>query len=254
MSAVSFSGSRAPIARGTRALLAVSAVVVTVAAWFWLARGSASHGVHSALLAPHHGRFGARSVVSVLVMWQAMMLAMMAPAFLPWTATFARLTPGAGHAAALASGYFCIWAIYSAGAAALQVLLQQASALSMGRVAAPAGGAVLIAAGLFQFAPFKRACLVHCRNPLTFFLSRWRSGSASGFRLGWIHGAYCVGCCWLLMLTGLAMGVMNLAWMAALTLLIAAEQVLPHGERIGRVAGAGMAAWGVALLLGVRPL
>ncbi len=252
VSVVPLSGSGAAVARGTRAILVVSAVVVTVAAWLWLIRGSASHAAHSPLLAPYPGRLDASSLVSAAVMWESMILAMMTPVFLPWAVTFARLTPRTG-VVPLATGYFCVWAIYGAAGAALQVVLQQSALLRAGRVGIVAAGAILIAAGLFQFAPFRRACLKHCRNPLTYFLSRWREGPEGGFRLGLFHAAYCVGCCWLLMLTGLAMGVMNLAWMAVLTVFIVAEQVLPHGDRIGRVGGAGLAAWGIALLLGVAP-
>ena len=110
-------------------------------------------------------------------------------------------------------------------------------------------GVLLVAAGLSQFLPLKRACLSHCRNPLTYFLARWKNGPTGGFRLGLTHGAYCLGCCWLVMLSGFGVGLMNLAWMALLTVVLCLEQVAPGGERIGQAAGLGMAAWGLALLL-----
>src|SRR5678815_1456869 len=98
----------------------------------------------------------------------------------------------------------------------------------------------------FQFAPIRQACLTHCRNPLSYLLSRWHGGPPAAFRLGAVHGAYCLGCCWLLMLTGFAVGLMNLAWMAVLTIVVAVEQTAPGGVWLGRLFGVGLAAWGAA--------
>ena len=154
----------------------------------------------------------------------------------------------ARSAAAFAGGYFTVWLAYSVLAALLQMALASAGFLRAGQLPARAGGAVLIAAGLLYFTPLQRACLRHCRNPLTYFLTRWTSGLKSGFRFGLTHGAYCAGCCWMLMLTGFATGVMNVLWMALLTLLICAEKLAPRGERIGAVAAAAMTIGGVALL------
>ena len=131
----------------------------------------------------------------------------------------------------------------------IQIALQQLNLLRDGKVAASSAGVLLLLAGLFQFAPWKRACLPHCRNPLRYLLARWRGVPRDGFPLGRAHGAYCVGCCWLLMLTGLAVGVMNMTWMAVLTLLVALEQALPQGQRVAAAFGALMAGWGLVLLL-----
>jgi predicted metal-binding membrane protein len=256
VAAVPVSASGSAIARGTRAVIVASAATVTLAAWLWLGGSGASHGFHPGILGPHRHDVDVSSFLYAVVMWQAMMVAMMTPAFLQWMLTFAALTAGPKRGAArfmlvpaLASGYFVAWLVYGVVGAAAQIALQRVGLLADGRLAGASGGAVLIAAGLFQFAPFKRACLTHCRNPLSYLLSRWRGGPAGGFRLGIHHGAYCVACCWLLMITGFAMGVMNLAWMAGLTIVIASEQVLPLGDRIGRAAGLAMAGWGVALIL-----
>ena len=92
--------------------------------------------------------------------------------------------------------------------------------------------------------PLKGACLAHCRSPLGYFIARWQDGPIGGFRLGLSHGAYCLGCCWLVMLTTLAMGVMNLAWMAVLTMIVALEQVAPGGIWLGRGFGVLLIAWG----------
>jgi predicted metal-binding membrane protein len=78
----------------------------------------------------------------------------------------------------------------------------------------------------------KRTCLTHCRNPLSFLLTRWRTGPPSGYRVGIAHGIYCVGCCWALMATMLAVGITSLIWMASLTIAVIIEQVAPHGDRV----------------------
>jgi len=231
-----------------RLVLYASALVACAAAWLWLAGESAA--------TPHVHAPDWRSYASAVAMWQAMVVAMMTPTVLPWVSTFARLTARSGDGeptalavAAFPAGYFTIWLAYSAAAAAGQMALHQLGLLADDRVLAPLAGLVLILAGVSQFLPLKRACLAHCRNPLTYFLARWRNGPIGGFRLGVTHGAYCLGCCWLVMLSGFAVGLMNLGWMAALTVVLCLEQVAPGGERIGQVAGIAMAAWGVALIL-----
>jgi len=237
--------------RVQRAVLLASAAAVTLAAWIWLAGASVS------LMPAHsHPHMGWRSFLAAAAMWQAMMVAMMTPAVLDWLLTFAALAERSGGphrgwrpAAAFAGGYFVVWLGYSLLAASLQMALAHASLLHAGaRLPSRAGGAVLIAAGLAYFTPFQRACLTHCRNPLTYFLTRWQGAPRGGFGFGLTHGAYCVGCCWLLMITGFAAGVMNMLWMVSLTLLICLEKLAPHGERIGAAASAAMTIGGLAML------
>jgi predicted metal-binding membrane protein len=117
-----------------------------------------------------------------------------------------------------------------------------------GKLPTSAAGIVLIAAGVVYFTPLSRSCLKHCRNPLTYFLSHWDNGSHGGFRFGVVHGAYCVGCCWALMFTGFAMGVMNMMWMALLTVIVCVEKLAPRGDRIAGVAAIGLIVWGALLL------
>jgi predicted metal-binding membrane protein len=186
-------------------------------------------------------------------MWQAMMVAMMTPAVAPWVRTYARLVdngrPGRRWAASLsfAGGYFAAWLAYSAAAAFLQLGLSTLMPVPHTAASQVLAGAVLAAAGGFQFAPWKQACLTHCRSPLSYLVSRWIDGPLGGFRLGLSHGAYCVGCCWLLMLTGLAVGAMNLSWMAIVALVAALEQIAPGGPWLGRLFGIGLIMWGLAI-------
>jgi predicted metal-binding membrane protein len=200
------------------------------------------------VLAPgHHGDFGA-SLVPLTVMWVVMMAVMMAPAVWPWVRAFEQFSRREEGAAsrilstgAFATGYLAAWSIYAVGAALLQATLLTTRVLDRSHALVPGlGPAVLLLAGLFQFAPLKRACLVHCRSPLSFFLGRWRNGPTGGLSLGFAHGLYCVGCCWALMATTLSLGVMNLWWMAALTIVVFVEQAAPRGDLIRTPLGAGL--------------
>ncbi len=166
--------------------------------------------------------------VGLALMWQTMMTAMMAPVVWPWIRAFARIDGRPVAIGGFAAGYVAAWAAYSVTAAAIQVALNR-----FVLTASPAVAAVIFGvAGVYQVVPLKRACLTHCRNPLTYFLTRWRGGPAHGFRLGIAHGTFCVGCCWALMLIALVLGVMNVWWMAALAGVAFVEQVVPRGDML----------------------
>lgn len=117
------------------------------------------------------------------------------------------------------------------------------------KVAPTAGAVLLLLAGAVQFSPLKGACLRHCRSPLGYFLTRWRDGPRGAFSMGFHHGVYCLGCCWALMALAFALGTMNLAWMAAVTLLLCIEKIAPGGEHWSKVFGLLLLGWGAAMLL-----
>lgn len=178
----------------------------------------------------HVAGAAAPGFVALAGMWLAMMALMMAPTAWPWVRAFQSFgsrsdTLAARSVATLMflSGYLVAWLLYSLAAAGFQLQFTPTTVI---------GAALLIGAGLFQFAPFKRACLTHCRSPFTYFLARWRNGPAGGFRMGFAHGVFCVGCCWALMATALVAGMTNLWWMGALTITAFAEQALPFGDRL----------------------
>jgi predicted metal-binding membrane protein len=230
------------VGRSERVLLLGASGAVTAIAWLWMIRTAGSAGAHAGH-APH------ATFWYGLLMWQTMTIAMMTPVVPRWIVAFSAFADPAGTARlrpvlALAGGYFAAWLGYSAIAAGAQSLLEGGLDVR-GALDGRAGGAVLLVAGFFQLTPLKRACLAHCRTPAGYLLTRWRNGPAGGFRIGLGHGAYCVACCWALMATAFALGVMNLAWMAVLTVLVAVEQLAPGGDRIGRVAGLAMAGWGL---------
>jgi predicted metal-binding membrane protein len=189
------------------------------------------------------------------LMWFGMMAAMMAPAVWPWVRAFHRFDgapagSGAGRTARFASGYLIAWFGYAIGAALLQRALEAAALIPHGtdRAVPYAGAAILMVAGLYQFAPLKRACLTHCRTPFGYFLTRWRSGPIGALQMGLHHGMFCAGCCWALMATAFAVGVMNAWWMALLGALALAEQVAPYGQAVRRGTGVAFLIAGVVRL------
>ncbi|MGO9059461.1 MAG: DUF2182 domain-containing protein, partial [Candidatus Binataceae bacterium] len=126
--------------------------------------------------------------------------------------------------------------------------LQNASLVSDGLRATPLlGGLILVVAGVYQLTPLKTACLTHCRSPVGFFMTQWRDGMTGAVVMGIRHGAYCVGCCWLLMLVLFVTGVMNLLWVAAISVLVLVEKVSPYGKPIANAAGAIMLGSGLLL-------
>lgn len=193
----------------------------------------------------------------VALMWATMMVAMMSPSAAPTVLLYARAQrlakPGARPpTAAFVAGYLICWLAFAVVAAALQIALDRAAALSdmtMALHGQTASAVVTIAAGIYQLSPLKNACLGRCRSPAQFLSRHYRPGAGGALRLGLLHGAYCVGCCWMLMALLFVGGVMNLLWIAGLTLLVAGEKLLPHGPTIARVTGVALIAWGVVRLV-----
>lgn len=185
--------------------------------------------------------------------WAVMMAAMMFPAAAPMLLFFRRVsvqrrTNGIGLMSVwvFAAGYLLVWTTVGVLtwllvwlASDLAGLLGDADRVTWVPLAL---GAILGVAGLYQLTPLKRICLDHCRSPLGFLMTHWRDGSGGALRMGVVHGAYCLGCCWALFAVLVAAGVMSLAWMLLLTLVIFAEKVLPLGRR-------GSWAVGVAFLI-----
>jgi predicted metal-binding membrane protein len=110
------------------------------------------------------------------------------------------------------------------------------------------GGTLLIAAGIFQFTPLKNACLTHCRSPLSFLLTDWCEGKIGALIMGLKHGAFCTGCCWILMLLLFVAGVMNLFWIAAIAIYVLLEKILPRGLLFGKIIGAILIASGIWMI------
>ena len=193
-----------------------------------------------------------------LAIWVIMMVAMMFPTAAPMILTFHKVQAGKrqrGEAFVstwiFVAAYLLVWSLSGvaayAGALAAEAVAAR-TALSPA-TAARIGGAVLVAAGLYQLTPLKDLCLSKCRTPITFVMTSWRDGATGALRMGLLHGTYCLGCCWLLFVILFPLGIMNIAAMAIITLVIFAEKTLPWGRAVARVAAAALIAYGSAVLV-----
>jgi predicted metal-binding membrane protein len=255
--------------RQERAITAGALGVLCALAWLYLLNGAglgAAADMAGMAMASGGGEapppaWSAGSWVLCVAMWWTMMVAMMVPSAAPTILLFGQVQRRAlarGQSAGLApigifaAGYLLVWFGFSLLAVLAQWALQRNGLIS------PAGmesqsrwlsAGVLIGAGLYQLSPFQNRCLSHCRSPAVFLSRHWQAGAWGALRLGVLHGAYCVGCCWMLMALLFVGGVMNLAWIAALTLLVMAQKLLPGGRWIGRACGTALLAWGIATVV-----
>jgi predicted metal-binding membrane protein len=244
-------------------------VAVILIAWVWVVLG-AGMGMSAVAMTqmagmPDMDMMMERAVwtpgyaVLIFAMWWVMMVAMMLPSAAPMVLLFARVNRAQQArdrpyvaTGVFAAGYLAAWGGFSALATGLQWGLEQLDLLGPMMTATNywLGGAILLAAGLWQLTPLKGVCLRHCRSPLSFLTQQWRPGRLGAFRMGLEHGAYCLGCCWFLMGLLFFGGIMNLFWIAGLALFILLEKTIPMGHWFARVAGVCFAAWGALMLAG----
>jgi predicted metal-binding membrane protein len=246
--------------RRDRAVVAAGLLGLTALAWVYVAGMAAAPGQHTmAMPMGSSGAWSAGELCWLVAMWAIMMVAMMIPSAAPAILLYANVsrrrqaqTIPAVSAGWFTLGYLLAWTAFAAVAAGAQWALHGAALLSSSmRSGSPwLGGGLLIAAGVYQWLPFKGACLAHCRSPLGFFAAEWREGRAGALMMGLRHGIHCVGCCWLLMALLFVAGVMNLLWIATIAGFVLVEKVVPGGRVVGRVAGAVLVAWGLLALAG----
>ncbi len=183
------------------------------------------------LMTPASMPWSAVELVLVFVMWAVMMVGMMAPSAAPMILLYARVgrqgkVAGKPFAATgwFAAGYFLAWAGFSLAATVLQWVLERQAVLDARMASASnlLAAVILIGTGLYQWTPMKNACLSQCQSPFRFLMSHggFRNDAWGCVRLGFLHGSFCVGCCWVLMVLLFVVGVMNVLWIAALALLV----------------------------------
>ncbi len=203
--------------------------------------------------------WSATDALLMFVMWAVMMVGMMLPSATPMVLLYARVVRHNAeddnpltNSGAFLAGYVIVWTLFSAAATTLQWGLEQAALLSpmMVSTSPTLGGLLLIAAAVYQWTPYKDACLQRCRAPAWFLSKHWRNGAGGALRMGLIHGAYCLGCCWSLMLLLFVGGVMNLLVIAAITIFVLLEKVAPRGRTLGRAGALLLGGAGFALLVG----
>lgn len=223
--------------------------------WAYLIfRGAEMRGM-AGMSMPEDAAWSLEYAASMFVMWTVMMVAMMLPSALPLLFVYRRLGAARGTPAAavvlLAAGYLATWMAFAVLATLVQGYLHERALLSpatatTSRVLA---GTLLIAAGVYQWTPAKDACLGRCASPLQFLTTHWQGGSAGAWRMGVVHGASCVGCCWLLMALLFVGGVMSLVWIVGIAAYILVEKMLPPNHWRTRGSGLGLIAAGIAIVL-----
>ena len=231
-----------------RRIPALLLTALAVLAWWALWAGRQSPWGHSLLHSAHAASMGmsaARLAGFLVVGWTVMTIAMMLPTSAPLILLFDRLVSGRPRAAGLigllVAGYLAVWASF--GLAIHLVMRVIEATIAKMPWAGPYGwvgnAAIFLCAGLFQFSSLKYACLDKCRSPLVFLTERWRGvrPAREAWWIGLAHGAYCLGCCWSLMLMMFAVGMGSLAWMLALGAAMGAEKNFAWGRRLSPVLG-----------------
>jgi predicted metal-binding membrane protein len=246
------------VLRHDRLIVAIGLAAAGALAWAYLVAG-AGIDMSMAGMPMDPMPWSTFDAALMITMWWVMMIAMMVPSATPTVLLFAAIkrkqqasvSPTA-EAWVFLGGYLLVWAAFSVGATFAQWGLERAGLLSMGAASTSArfGGVILLAAGLYQFTPIKSACLRFCQSPVLFLSRHWRAGAAGALRMGLRHGAYCLGCCWFLMLLLFVAGVMNLVWVAGIALYVACEKLLPLDQRLSRTAGVLLIVAGAIVLAG----
>lgn len=234
-----------------RVVVAALLVALTVLAWAYTAHHAHTMRVTAHVAAP--GWSAAQALLTFL-MWAVMMAAMMLPSAGPMITAFAtinhrRRERGAAHVplAVFLAGYLVVWSAFSLAATLLQWTMQASGALDamLTSTSAAMSAALFLMAGAYQFSALKKRCLAWCRTPMGFILSEWRDGAAGAAVMGMRHGMFCAGCCAALMMLLFAVGVMDLRWVAALSVAVAAERMLPDPGLWQRAIGAACVAAGL---------
>lgn len=243
-----------------RAVVLAALIALAAIAWayvLWLAArmyaqpdmSSMDMAQMAAMMSPGFAPWTFGHALFIFAMWSVMMVGMMTPSAAPMILIYTQVARQANtlgkpfaSAAWFAGGYLAAWALFAALATAAQYGLERAALLSpmMAGTSRIFGGAILIAAGLYEWTPLKHACLSRCRAPLAFIQRHggFQSGGPGSLRLGFVHGIDCIGCCWALMALLFVGGVMNPLWIAGLTIFVLVEKLLPGARYISGLAGA----------------
>jgi len=250
-------GTRARMAPARLALLLAGPAAVAVASWIYLGVMITDMSTIPGMAAKTKSlqMFSPIQFFGLFAMWAVMMAAMMLPTAAPMITAYARMQ-GADRAKGMgclpvfsfSGGYVLAWVGFSLAAAGLQTGLTNLAVMSpmMMKATGPLGGAILVVAGLYQFSAVKHACLRQCRTPISFLMTQWRVGGWGALGMGWRHGLFCIGCCWALMGLLFVVGVMNTAWIIAITLYVLLEKIAPGAEIMSKIGGlflVGLGLW-----------
>ncbi len=197
-----------------------------------------------------------------VVLWGVMMAAMMLPAMTPIVGLFQTIARRKQEQGlpftpvwVFVVGYVALWTMTGGIGYAADLAMQSLPEVfpPVRAYGALIGGFTLVGAGIYQLTPLKYLCLSECRSPIGFLMTNWRDGTVGAFRMGMYHGAYCLGCCWSLMVVLFVMGTMNLVWMGMLSIVIFVEKTAPQGVTLGKATGLALMLLGAALTVGFVP-
>lgn len=244
-----------------RAIVLTGLTITVILSWAYILNGA---GMNMDMSMPADMGMGGTSViwtpgywVLMFVMWWVMMVAMMLPSAAPMILLFATVNKGAVRQNSravptfvFAAGYLLIWGGFCLLAVVAQWALTSLDLLDqmMQSNSRYLGAALLISAGIYQFTPVKDACLKNCKSPVQFIMGHWVPGHFGALKMGLLHGAYCLGCCWFLMGLLFFGGVMNILWIGGLALYVLLEKLMPHGSILEKVVGGILVVWGVAMI------
>ena len=249
--------------RHRRATVSGALAGVIAASWAYLLRGAAIRmemmDIGGGQVMAMQFEWSAQNAALMFVMWAVMMAAMMLPSAAPTVLLVTTLAsdrtvdskPLPITAMLFASGYLLVWCGFSVATTLLQWGLDETGLLSetMAFDNGTAAGAVLIAVGIYEWTPLKDACLRHCRSPTEFLVRHWRQDALGAVLTGMRHGIFCLGCCWLLMALLFVGGLMDLAWVAAIAILVLLEKTIPWGGQLSLLTGALSIEWGFVSLI-----
>lgn len=244
-----------------RAIVLTGLTITVILSWAYILNGA---GMNMDMSMPADMGMGGTSViwtpgywVLMFVMWWVMMVAMMLPSAAPMILLFATVNKGAVRQNSravptfvFAAGYLLIWGGFCLLAVVAQWALTSLDLLDqmMQSNSRYLGAALLISAGIYQFTPAKDACLKNCKSPVQFIMGHWVPGHFGALKMGLLHGAYCLGCCWFLMGLLFFGGVMNILWIGGLALYVLLEKLMPHGSILEKVVGGILVVWGGAMI------
>lgn len=207
--------------------------------------------------------FSIDGAILYVLLWGVMMVAMMFPAMSPIVDLFQSIARRKREEGLpftpvwiFVSGYAVLWTLTGGVGYVADLAIQSLPGIfpTLRTYGAVIGGLTLVGAGIYQLTPLKYLCLSQCRSPLGFLLTSWRDGTTGAFRMGVDHGAYCLGCCWSLMVVLFVMGTMNLVWMGLLSIVIFMEKIMPYGVTVGKASGGVLILFGLAMMVGLVPL
>jgi predicted metal-binding membrane protein len=230
-----------------------------ILAWAWLLRNPMGGGADMTGMAMPAEPLSVAYLLPAFAMWAIMMVAMMVPSATPMILLRAKIDKAPSrrtrtlHSLLFTLAYLLVWGGFSAVAATAQAFLVGAGLVS--QIALAVGdrtlaAALLLIAAAYELTAAKRLCLDKCQAPMLFILNHWKPGAAGAFRLGIIHGLFCLGCCWALMLLLFVGGVMNLAWVALLGIVVLGEKLAPPAWHAEHFVAAALAAGAILIQLG----